>query len=204
MSTVALYRGDIPREIALRDCSLPMRYPPHTAFSALYGEQGRQHGLMAARKYASSQGLQYTVIDLVIKVDAQNPLVMKPEDLPDYDFLNFGRMSTRLRSDVSGWFAEAVAGGSFPAPVERDALAASSARSAIETWPLLVDVMTKHEACRHVKVIAFEAATALASRPLTVGSIPYDHWGAIRSATCRLNPNVRVSLGLPFVDTKTR
>ena len=196
LSTVAFFRGDIPREIALRNCSLPMRNSPKGAFSALYGEQGKQNGFMAARQYAATENLQYTVVDILVELDAQNRLVMQPEDLPKYDFLNFSRMSTGLRSQASQWFAEAVAAGSISEVLTADMLDRTSAKSAIESWPLLVDAMIARDDCRHLKVIAYQAATSLSARPLTVGSIPFRHWGAIRSATCRLNPNVRILLTL--------
>ena len=194
MSTVAFFRGEIPRELALRDCSLPMAYAPKNAFSALYGENGKQNGFMAAREYAARQGLQYTVIDFVVELEAQNALVMKPEDLPMYDFLNFGRMSVALRQEVSLWFAESVAGGVLPTLPSDTDLAGLSAQAAIQSWPALVDAVIQHKDGRHLKVIAYQAMTSMGTRPLAIGSIPLSHWGAIRSATCRLNPSVRVAL----------
>lgn len=193
MSTVAFYRGEVPREIALRDCSLPMATPPATAFCAFYGDQGKQNGFMAARQHAVAHGLQYTVIDFVMELEAQNKLVMKPDDLASFDFLNFARMSKEMRGLVSEWFSEANAGRGVPVgPGET-----RSASAAIEAAPSLVDTLIANPTCHHLKVIAFQTITSLTSKPFAVGSVPHRHWSAIRSATCRLNPNVRILLDAP-------
>jgi hypothetical protein len=199
LSTVAFYRGDTPSEIALRDCSFPMQRGPLTAFSALYGEQGKQNGFVAARLYAASQGLQYTVVDLLVQLEAQNPLVMKPEELSRYDFLNFNRMSRNLSSEVSEWFSLAASADALRDSEVTDSIFELSARAAISAWPSLVDTIAARETCQHLKVIAYQTTTSVSPRPLTVGSIPHRHWAAIREATCRLNPNVRIVLTPPGI-----
>lgn len=193
MTTVAFYRGEIPREIALRDCSLPIPNGPVSAFCAYYGERSNQSGFMAARQYAASLGLQYTVIDIEIELQPLNPSVMKPDELARFDFLNFARMSREMRSVVSEWFSE---------PTEGDGAAAEpsgtiSAIEAVAANPSLVDKLIALPQCSHLKVIAFQTVTSLATMPLTVGGIPHRHWAAIRSANCRLNPTVRVLLDAP-------
>lgn len=195
MSTVAFYHADIPREIALRDCSLPIARPPVRALSALYGDQGKQSGFMAARQYAMANGLQYTVIDFVMELDAQNKYVMKPADLANFDFLNFARMSKEMRSLVAEWISEAAAANGVPAKAQDK----QSASSAIEACPSLVDALVERPECSHLKVIAYQTVTSMSSRPLTVGSIAHRHWDAIRSASCRLNPNVRIDLTPPGI-----
>ena len=193
MTTIAFYSGEIPREIALRDCSLPITNGPVTAFCAYYGERSNQSGFMAARQYAASLGLQYTVIDIEIQLQPLNPSVMKPADLAAFDFLNFARMSRDMRSLVSQWFSEAEAeDGVLP-----DQGSMVSAIDAVEANPSLIDKLMAVQRCRHLKVIAFQTVTSLATVPLTVGSIPHRHWSAIRSANCRLNPTVRVLLDAP-------
>lgn len=193
MTTIAFYRGEIPREIALRDCSLPIQNGPVTAFCAYYGEKSNQSGFMAARQYAASLGLQYTVIDIEIQLRPLNPSVMKPEELEEFDFLNFARMSREMRSVVSKWFSE-------PHPSAGGTAEPSETRSAIDAVaanPSLVDKLIALPECSHLKVIAFQAVTSLATMPLTVGGVPHRHWSAIRSANCRLNPTVRVLLDAP-------
>ena len=194
LSTVAFYRGDIPREIALRDCSLPMANGPVAAFSAFYGDQGRQMGFMAARQYAVAHSLQYTVIDFMVKLQAQNKSVMKPDELGNFDFLNFARMSKAMRSQVSDWFLEAEAGRAVLA----NSVTKLSGSAAIEVYPALVDTLIANPACHHLKVIAYQTITSLTRKPVAVGSIPHRHWLAIQSGTCRLNPNVRVTLEPPL------
>jgi hypothetical protein len=199
LCTVAFYRGEAPSEIALRDCSFPMRRAPAAAFSALYGEQGKQNGFVAARLFAAGQGMQYTVVDLVIQLAAQNPLVMKPDDLASYDFLNFNRMSRSLSAEVSEWFAAAGSRGGRDDSEMTNSITDLSARAAIAVWPLLVDKIAARRACEHLKVIAYQARTLVSPKLLTVGSVPHRHWGSIREATCRLNPKIRIDLTPPDI-----
>ena len=108
MSTVAFYRGDIPRELSLCDCAIPIERGPQLAFTGFYGTQGKQDGFMAARLYAQRHGLSYTVVDFLADLQAQNPLTMKLDELSNFDFLNFSRMSRALGSAIEVWMADAL------------------------------------------------------------------------------------------------
>ena len=196
LSTVVFYRGGIPREIALRDASFPMANPPRKALSALYGTQGRQEGFVAARSYAASQGLNYTVVDMLVDLGGQNPQIMKTVDLAQFDFLNFSRVSRGL-GDELGKKLSVISEKANLDPELSDALSGQPLRAVLQRWPWLVDELMELDVCQHLKVIAYQASTLVSARPVTIGSVPYRHWSAIREATCRLNPNIRVSLVAP-------
>jgi len=197
LSTVLFYRGEIPTEIALSDCSFPMARSPRKAFSGLYGLRGKQEGFVAARAYAASIGVKYTVIDVVVELATQKTTPLKPEELAESEFLNLSRVSRGLAEDIRIWLptsAGEAADGSTNAPDQKKVRVADL----IEQNPALIDDLIEVKDCRHLKVIAYHAATMVSERPLAIGSVPYRHWGAILEATCRLNPAVHVSLASPI------
>ena len=197
LSTVLFYRGEIPKEIALSDCSFPMARSPRKAFSGLYGLRGKQDGFVAARAYAASIGVKYTVIDVVIELEKQLTTPLKPEELAESEFLNISRISRGLAEDIRLWLSPTpgeVGEGSTKPPVTKKIRVADW----IEQNPALIDALIEVDDCRHLKVIAYHAATMVGDRPIAIGSLPYRHWGAIREATCRLNPTVHISLELPI------
>ncbi len=196
LSTVVFYRGEIEHEIALRDSSFPMAKAPRKALSALYGTQGKQDGFVAARSYAVSQGLNYTVVDLLVDLEEQNPQVMKPDNLSKFDFLNVTRMSRALGDDIASRLAEVLTSADLDGePVE--ALFSQPLRAVLARWPHLADPLMDLDGCKHLKVIAFPAVTLVGARPVAIGCVQHRHWSAIREATCRLNPNIRVNLDAP-------
>ncbi len=95
LATVYFYEGPTPpRVIALKDCGLPTKSPWNGAFPTLYGYQSKQEGFTAARAYADKNRLQHTIIDILVKLDQKkNPLMTKPEDLAQHDFISFQRLS---------------------------------------------------------------------------------------------------------------
>lgn len=196
LSTVAFFRGDPPTEIALRDCSLPMVNPPAKAFSALFGLQGKQDGFVAARSYAASHGFSYTVVDLLVGLEAQNPQVMKPDDLPKYDFLNFSRVSRLLGQELAARIAGSRSEMHLDSSIDQ-ALRVQPLRNVFARWPALLDRLLELPECRHLKVVASQVETALSPRPIGIGSVPHHWWSCIQEATCRLNPNIFVSIEAP-------
>lgn len=197
LSTVAFYREDIAREIALRDCGVPMKRGPRRALAAFYGLQGKQDGFVAARSYAEKHGLKYTVIDFLVELEKQNPGLMKPEDLADYDFLNFSRATKRMSEQLALWLLQSEVARSRGAALQ-DALSSQSLRTEFAQCPALVDDLVDVPNCQHLKVVAFQAMTEVGDRPISIGNVPYRHWSSIVEATCRLNPTVRISLDPPM------
>jgi hypothetical protein len=197
LSTVAFYRGEIPREIALSACSIPMAPGPQRALSAFYGSQGKQDGFVAAKAYAAAQGMKYTVIDMLVELEAQNPGSMKPDDIAAYDFLNFSRASRQLLEEI----ADRLGKSKYAGVLSTGALVALESqplRAVLAKWPELVDEIIDLPRLRHLKVIAFHAVTSIGDRPISIGNVPHRHWSAITDATCRLNPTVRITLDSPI------
>ena len=197
LSTVYFFSGNAPRELALKDCSFPMPDAPKGALCALYGVQGRQDGFSGAGALAKRKSLSYTIIDLIVELKQQNPLPMKSEELSQFDFLNFKRMSKALGRDVSEWLAEGL--HASPDVNQRAAalVESESSMSALAQRPALLDLLLEHPAFRHLTVIAFPALTSVSDRPLNVGSVTHRHWGAIKDASCRLDPTIRITLDKP-------
>lgn len=194
LSTVYFYEGTAPRVIALKDCGLPMKSPVPGAFSALYGYQSKQEGFMAARAYADKNRLQFTVIDLLVKLDQkQNPLMMKPEDLPQHDFITFQRLSRSMTDEL---------GGILKQQLERErgdtsALDPSKPHLLLMQRPDLIAAVINEPGWEHMKVVTYPAKIALSEKPLNVGTVPFRHWDSIQKATCRLNPNIQITLDPP-------
>lgn len=194
LSTVYFYDGAAPRVIALKDSSLSMKSPIAGAFSALYGYQSKQEGFMAARAYADANRLQFTVIDLLVKLDRkQNPLMMKPEDLAHHDFITFQRLSRSMMDELS----EILVHQLEREGVNTATLGASKPHQLLIERPGLVTALVNRAGWEHMKVITYPAKIAISEKPLNVGTVPFRHWDSIQSATCRLNPNIQITLDPP-------
>lgn len=194
LSSVYFFSGAAPRSIALRDCGLPMNPPIEGAFPALYGYQSKQEGFMAARSYADRNRLQFTVVDFLVQLDQkQNPLMMKPDDVPNHDFITFGRMSRSMMDHLQEILQERLLReGITPTKAEL-----SKPHLLLQQRPDLVTSLIDAPGWEHMKVIAYPAKLMISEKPLTVGTLPFKHWGSIQEATCRLNPGIRITLEPP-------
>ena len=194
LSSVYFYEGTAPREIALRDCGLPTKSPVPGAFSALYGYQSKQEGFMAARAHADRERLQFTVIDFLVALEhKQNPLMMKPADLAQHDFIAFQRLSRSMMDQLQEILKKRLEQeGIEPGPAEL-----AKPQLLIMQRPELITSVLDEPGWEHLKVVAYPAKLAISEKPLTVGTVPYRHWDAIQEATCRLNPNIRITLDPP-------
>ncbi|APO88937.1 MULTISPECIES: hypothetical protein [Xanthomonas] len=149
---------------------------------------------MAARAYADKNRLQFTVIDLLVKLDQkQNPLMMKPEDLPQHDFITFQRLSRSMTDEL---------GGILKQQLEREgadtsALDRSKPHLLLMQRPDLIAAVINEPGWEHMKVVTYPAKIALSEKPLNVGTVPFRHWNSIQKATCRLNPNIQITLDPP-------
>ncbi len=194
LSTVVFYRGDLARELLLRDCSMPLAHPPRHVLVTMYGTQGKQDGFRAARDHAASLGVSYTVIDLVLDVGAQNPQVMKQAELPAFDFMNLERASRALCDDLAQRLcANSELGSALVAKLSSRPL-----REVMASHPALGDAIMALPECRHLKLLAFKTPPAQDGRPISMGLLHHRAWTSIREATCRLDPNVHVRLDPPL------
>jgi len=201
LSTVAFYEGHTPRTLALHECSLPFADPVPGAMSALYGTKSKPEGFMAARAYADRHRLQFTVIDFLVALEHKpNASVMKPDELPDHDFLSLLRISGSMSDQVGQW----LRAGLEEAGQGTELLDSLKAEHAVLQQPSLIGALIDRPACRHLKLVAFPGMTSISDRPLNVGSVPFRHWSAIQEATCRLDPTVRVTIDAPPLQTATK
>ncbi|MDQ0655201.1 hypothetical protein [Pseudomonas cedrina] len=194
LSTLYFYQGNAPRSIALKDCGLKTKCSIEGALSALYGYQSKQEAFMAARSYANQHRLDFTVIDFLVKLnEKQNPLMMKPEDMANHDFITFQRLSKSSMEEVQSTLRSIlVSEGTDP-----DSLGIFKPHIVLMQRPDLVAKLMNQPEWQHFKVIAHPADLEFSPRPLNVGTVPYRHWDAIQEATCRLNPNIRITLDPP-------
>lgn len=194
LSSVYFYEGAPPSIIALKDCTLPMESTVPRAFSALYGSQGKREGFVAARAYADKNRLQFTIIDLLVKLDQkQNPLLMRPADLARHDFITFQRISREMKRELQEILEKRF---------EQDGADFSEVDLAkphllIMQRPELIAAVMDEPGWEHLKVIAYPAKTAISDRPLNIGTVSHKHWNAIRKTTCRLDPHIRITLDPP-------
>jgi hypothetical protein len=201
LSTVAFYEAPTPPTLALHACSLPLVSPVPGAMTALYGTKSKPEGFMAARAYADRHRLQFTVIDFLVALEHKpNASVMKPDELPDHDFLSLLRMSGSMSDQVGQWLRD----GLEEVGQGTDLLDTLKAEHAVLQQPSLIETLIDRPACRHLKLIAYTAMTSISDRPLNVGTVPFRHWSAIQEASCRLDPTVRVTLDAPPVPPVTK
>lgn len=63
--------------------------------------------------------------------------------------------------------------------------------------PDLIASVIDEPGWEHMKVVTHPAKIALSEKPLNVGTVPFRHWDSIQKATCRLNPNMLITLDRP-------
>jgi hypothetical protein len=149
---------------------------------------------MAARAYADRERLQFTVIDFLVSLDhKQNPLMMKPEDLMQHDFISFQRLSRSMMDQLHGILKRRLE----DERIEPSQAELSKPQLLIMQRPELITSVLEEAGWEHMKVFAYPAKLAISEKPLNVGTVPFRHWGAIQEATCRLNPNIRITLDPP-------
>jgi len=199
LSTVHFYKGELERTIALKDVGLMLGSGIPAALSALYGHQSKQDGFMSAGQHADRHGLQFTVIDFLVRLDHKvNVGVMKPEELIEHDFLNFQRSSRAMLNEIDIILSEKlVRQGTLP-----DSVFAGKPHLLVIERPELVASLLSDSAMAHLKVLVHGARTQFSERPLNVGTVPFTQWRAIQEATCRLNPETRITLELPSLTDK--
>lgn len=198
LSTVAFYEGDAPRTLALSDCSWPMAGPPVSGICGVYGSTSKPDAFMAARAHADRERVNFTVIDFIVEVESRSTLTMKPQDLASYDFFNLQRMSVALGGQVGAWLqADKNVAKQFGTLFET-----MKPEQVLMQAPALIDVLAATADCSHVKLFAFPAKTAIGSRSLAIGFVPFTHWASIKEATCRLDPTVHVTLDPPVARAK--
>lgn len=200
LSTVHFYKGQLERTIALKDVGLVLSAGIPATLSALYGNQSKQDGFMAAGKYADRHGLQFTVIDFLVRLHRKvNPGLMKPGELIEHDFLNVQRSSRAMLDEIDSMLTEKL----MRQGKSLDRVFAGKPHLLVIERPELVASLLSDVAMAHLKVLVHGARTHFSERPLNVGTVPFSQWGAIQEATCRLNPDTRISLELPTPTDKT-
>ena len=194
LSTVHFYTGQLARTVALKDMGLTLNGAIPGAMSALYGHQSKQDGFMAAGQYADQHHLQFTVIDFLVKLAAKpNSGLMKPEELMHYDFLTFQRSSRAMLDQFEAMLTEHLSGkGAL-----LDGKFAGKPHLLVIERPDLVGNLLSDSTMAHVKVLVHGAKTNFSDRPLNIGTVPFTQWDSIQEATCRLNPDTRVTLERP-------
>lgn len=149
---------------------------------------------MAARAYADRNRLEFTVVDFLVELDQkQNPLMMRPDDVPNHDFISFARMSRSMMDHLQGLLQERLEQeGITPTKLEL-----AKPHLLLQQRPDLVSSLIEAPGWEHMKVIAYPAKSTISDKPLTVGILPHAHWGAIKGASCRLNPGTLITLEQP-------
>ena len=184
----------MPGEIDLvDDCTvLNVRAIPGV-FLGLYGF-GNEGGAEAAN-YARANQLGCSWIDVVVKLDhSPRPDTIRPEQVPDIDFLS---IKTRASRSLRDEFAEVLK--QSLEQEEKDA----SAYNTDESRPYFVqellgerpDLITKIinlPAYNHLKVIVFPVKTRLREKPFSIAAIPFRHLACIQQAKCRVHPKTKI------------
>ncbi|CAG9260970.1 conserved hypothetical protein [Burkholderia diffusa] len=199
LSTVYFFKGKPPKVLALGDCSLPMRSPAPGAFFALYGYQSKQDGFRAASAYAEANDLDYTVIDIEVRLDLQQSrFAMKSEDLTNFDFVSLHRITKTMATEIHEAVMQLLADDG----VATDALADTKLHEILAERPALLPRLLAQPGWEHVKVLISGMSTLMSDKPLSVATVSVDHWASIQSAVCRLNPEIQITLEPPTAKPK--
>lgn len=191
LSTVYFFTGSLPKKLSLRNCSLAMAQKTPGLICGLYGRQSKQEGFMAAHAYAERHKLEFTVIDFLVRLQsAINPVKMAVEDLPRHDFLSLNQLRKQT------WDAIAFALASSDGGVNEDSLE-EDGKKILLSQPELISRLCEIPEYQHFRVLAFDGRPNFSEHPLQIGTVPVQHWDAIESAVCRLNPATQVTLEYP-------
>ncbi|UUZ48483.1 hypothetical protein LP420_38035 [Massilia sp. B-10] len=173
--------------ISLFDCSLALRGAAPDAMTALYGNQSKQEGFMAARDYAARNRLNFTVIDFLVSLDRRvNPGLMKATEFGEFDFFALHRLA---RSGADEFAAMLQASGVQEAETMKPA-------AILAERPELLSVLLAQPEMQHVKVVAFQTTPVMCERVLTVGSVPfYTGILSLRRPAALIRPPVSRSTG---------
>lgn len=195
LSTVYFFKQSPPPVIALKDCNLLMNnLNKNETLPVLHGYQSKQDGFMAASHYAIKNRLEYTIIDLQIRLDyKQNRQRMKPEQLASFDYLALDRATRDLKNKLPEILERRLA----QEGVDSANLDMSRPDLILNERPELISSVMNEPGWDHLKLLVFQASVPFSDNPLSVGAMPVRHWAAIQEANCRLNPTVRVILDPP-------
>ena len=192
LSTLYFWKGPTPKVIRLSSCGIPLTSPLPRALTAFYGYQGKQAGFAAASEYAYEHRLNFTVVDLLVDLHCKvGSTVLRPDEVSTQDFMNLQRVSRTMVDKL----AEDLFSKPLPFPVTEGDL--KKPLRLLKQHPSLISRIYSNEAFAHMKVISFPANTALAEESLNLGVVPYWNWAAIQDASCRLNPEIRVTYAAP-------
>lgn len=192
LSTVYFFSGEAPHAIALKDCGVPMKSPMPGFFSGFYGYRGTE-GFVAAHEYAEKHRLKFTIIDLQVSIDRLHSSSLTPEDLSEHDFISFERVARSTKQELRQVLAKHIEN----AGIDASDIDLSKPQLAIMRRPELIASVLDDPRWQHVKLLAYWAESALSEKSLSIGIVPYRHWGAIQGATCRLNPDSKVTIDPP-------
>lgn len=199
LSTVFFYKGQLGRTVALKDLGLVLSADIPGTLSALYGSQSKQDGFMAAGRYADLHRLEFTVVDFLVRLEHKvNPGLMKPGELGGHDFLSMQRSSRAMLDEIDSLLTGELARRGTPLD---DKFEGKPHLLVIERPDLVANLLSSADMA-HVKVLVHGARTHFSERPLNIGTVPFSHWDSIQEATCRLNPDTRVSLERPVPAAK--
>jgi len=191
LSCVHFFKGSLPPSLSLKDI-VPTLVPD--TVTALYGYQSKADGFKAAYEYAQKHGLNFTVIDITVEIARkQNPLVMKPDELSQFDFVSFQRLSKDMAKEVKEILSQAFPDTKISKP-----------QTAFADDPGLLTALLKDERWQHLRIIATPMRTGFSNESLNLAVVPYRHWNSIKTAVCRLHPETTISLEPPEATQKLK
>ncbi len=152
---------------------------------------------MAAKAYADRNRLSFTAIDFLVRLDhKQNPLMMKPQDLPNFDFLAFNRFTRGMMDSVANTLAETLRSrGEDLAQLDM-----AKPHLLLMARPELFTALLELPDWQQMKVIVHPAKLAMTDKAFSIGSLPHRHWGSIVEAMCRIDP---IRVGIEAAPTST-
>lgn len=193
LSTIYFFKNTLPASIPLHECGLPLAEDIPNSISAYYGYQARLEGIVAAREYAQQNGLKFTAVDFSVALDERpNLRQMTTQDLENFDFLSFHKLSRSMMDDV----VVVMKKGLHARGVATQDLDFKRPQHILARHPALIEDLQAQAAWQHVKMIAHPAQLAFSDRMYNVATVPYRHWGRITEAFCRIDP-LHISLEPP-------
>ena len=185
LTTLYFYKDELPEEISLSECGIPLYQEMPRCLTTFYGHLGKKYGIVAARRYAEVNGLNFTIIDVNIQLDRcieTSPVGL--EKAVSCEVLSLERFSKKNLKALSEIYIQEIT-----SPNGQDTFLEK---------PHLISKLFEHSDFDNLKLLISSGKTKVDAEPLSLAFIPYKYWSVITGAICRIHSHCRISIDEPF------
>lgn len=190
LTSLYWYENQLPNSVALTQSSLKIP-GVKSGMHGLYGIRGRNEGFVAARNHVRATGNNYTAIDFRVQLaDAVDLNKRSADNVQNHDVFPAHLLTKeyaveldhRLRSDLHMRRTPAAE------------LAADCLLRTLDQHPGALNTLMAYPELEHIRLFIYSAKPSYSEESLVVATVPEQHLDAIVLASCRLDPELRVSI----------